>query len=101
MHTLHSLFLAQKSNQNTWLSDTLDFSLVFRWVSAFFLPYAHSQSFLRNARFLVLADFFLNFLKTRQLLGFLGFVYIWNEGQTDIFLFSFLVDVLSMKEDIT
>jgi hypothetical protein len=30
-----SLFLAQKSNQNTWFSGTLDFSLVFRWFSAF------------------------------------------------------------------
>ena len=28
--------LAQKSNQNTWFSATLDFSLVFRWVSAVF-----------------------------------------------------------------
>ena len=28
-------FLAQKSNQNTWFSATLDFSLVFRWFSAF------------------------------------------------------------------
>jgi hypothetical protein len=27
-------FLAQKSNQNTWFSATLDFSLVFRWFSA-------------------------------------------------------------------
>ncbi len=29
------LFLAQKSNQSTWFSATLDFSLVFRWFSAF------------------------------------------------------------------
>ncbi len=27
-------FLTQKSNQNTWFSATLDFSLVFRWFSA-------------------------------------------------------------------
>jgi hypothetical protein len=26
-------FLAQKSNQKTWFSATLDFSLVFRWFS--------------------------------------------------------------------
>jgi hypothetical protein len=29
------LFLSQKSNQNIWFSATLDFSLVFRWFSAF------------------------------------------------------------------
>jgi hypothetical protein len=28
-------FLAQKSNQNTWFSATLDFSLIFDWFSAF------------------------------------------------------------------
>jgi hypothetical protein len=28
--------LAQKSNQNTWFSTALDFSLGFRWFSAFF-----------------------------------------------------------------
>ncbi len=32
-----SFFLAQKSNQNTWFSATLVFSLVFRWFSAFSL----------------------------------------------------------------
>jgi hypothetical protein len=31
---IHSPFLAQKSNQNTWFSATLVFSLVFRWFSA-------------------------------------------------------------------
>jgi hypothetical protein len=29
--------LAQKSNQNTWFSATLDFSLIFNWFSAFSL----------------------------------------------------------------
>jgi hypothetical protein len=29
-----TFFLAQKSNQNTWFSATLVFSLVFRWFSA-------------------------------------------------------------------
>ncbi len=31
---LNSPFLVQKSNQNTWFSATLDFSLVFRWFSS-------------------------------------------------------------------
>jgi hypothetical protein len=38
LHTrgyMNSLFLAQKSNQNTWFSAPLDTSLVFRWFSAF------------------------------------------------------------------
>ncbi len=34
---MHSpFFLAQKSNQNAWFSTTFDFSLYFRWFSAFF-----------------------------------------------------------------
>jgi hypothetical protein len=32
---MDSPFLAQKSNQNTWLSATLDFSQVFLWFSSF------------------------------------------------------------------
>jgi hypothetical protein len=34
MYTVQSFFWAQKSNQNTWFSATLVFSLVFRWFSA-------------------------------------------------------------------
>jgi hypothetical protein len=42
-----------------------------------FLPYdcsPYAQSFLRKPSFLVLADFLPWFLKSKQLLGFLGFV---------------------------
>jgi hypothetical protein len=39
MHTAQSFLLAQKSNQKTWFSTTLDFSLDFRWFSS--PPYAH------------------------------------------------------------
>jgi hypothetical protein len=66
--------LAQKSNQNTWFSATLVFSLVFRWFSA--VSPTLAQSFLRKPSFLVLADFFPWFLKSKQLLGFLGVVYM-------------------------
>ncbi len=52
---LPSPFLAQKSNQNTWFSATLDFSLVFRWLSAF-SPTLFTVFFLRKPSFLVLAD---------------------------------------------
>jgi hypothetical protein len=71
----------QKSNQNTWFSATLVFSLVFRWFSAV----SHTlctlaQSFLRKPSFLVLADFFPWFFKSKQLLGFLGVIYMLQEG---------------------
>jgi hypothetical protein len=72
------LFLAQKSNQNPWFSTTLDFSLDFRWFFAFFPPYA--QSFLRKPSFLVLADFFPWFFKSKQLLGSLGVVFMLKQG---------------------
>jgi hypothetical protein len=62
--------LAQKSNQNAWFSATLDFSLVF--VGFLLSPPPYAQSFIRKASFLVLADFF----KSKQLLGFLGVVYM-------------------------
>ncbi len=67
---IHSLFLAQKSNQNTWFSATLDFSLVF--VGFLLSPPPYAQSFLRKPSLLVLADFFPWFFKSEQLLGFLG-----------------------------
>jgi hypothetical protein len=51
-----SCFLALKSNQNTWFSATLDFSLVFVGFLLSPPPYAHT--FLRKPSFLVLADFF-------------------------------------------
>jgi hypothetical protein len=47
------------------------FSLVFC-----FLPPTYAQSFLRKPSCLVLADFFPWFLKSKQLLGFLGVVYM-------------------------
>jgi hypothetical protein len=48
------------------------FSLVFCC-----LPHPmHAQSFLRKPSVLVLADFFPWFFKSKQLLGFLGVVYI-------------------------
>jgi hypothetical protein len=51
------------------------------WISPWFFvgfllsPPPIAQSFLRKPSFLVLADFFRWFLKTKQLLGFLGVVY--------------------------
>jgi hypothetical protein len=51
------------------------FSLVF----CFLLP-PYAQSFLRKPSFLVLTDFFPWFLKSKQLLGFLGVVYMMKQG---------------------
>ncbi len=62
----HSPVLAQKSNQNTSFSATLDFSSVFRWFSAF-SPTLCTVVY----RFLVVASFLLWFFKTKQQLGFL------------------------------
>jgi hypothetical protein len=50
----------------------LDFSLVLFGFLLSPLPYA--QSFLRKPIFVVLADFFPWFFKSKQLLGFLGVV---------------------------
>ncbi len=78
---MQSPFFAQKSNQNTWFSATLDFSLVFRWFLLSSPPFA--QSFLRKPSFLVLADFFPWFLKSKQLLGFLGVVCMLKQGPNE------------------
>ncbi len=56
------------------------------------LPYA--QSFLRKPSFLVLADFFPWFFKSKQLLGFLGVVYMLQEGQMKILLFIYIFSKL-------
>jgi hypothetical protein len=67
-----SFFLAQKSNQNTWFSATLDFSLVFRW-----------------------------FFKSKQLLGFLGVVYMLKQGPNENITFYLnIIKVEYSKEDI-
>ncbi len=52
-----------------------------RVCSADLLSPPYAQSFLRKPRFLVLASFFLGFLKPSNSLVFLGVVYISNEDQ--------------------
>jgi hypothetical protein len=66
------LFVAQKSNQNTWFSATLDFSLAFRWFSAF----SPTHSVFKKTKLSCFGRFFPWFLKTKQLLGFLEVVLI-------------------------
>jgi hypothetical protein len=84
------VFLAQKSNQNTWFSATLDFSLFF--VGFLLSPPPIALAFLRNPRFLVLADFFPWFLKTKQ---FLGVVYKLKQGSIGNII---LVSILSIED---
>ena len=67
------LFLAQKSNQNTWFSAALDFSLVFRWFSAF------SPTLCTVISKKTKLSCFGGFL-SKQLLGFLGVVYMMKQG---------------------
>jgi hypothetical protein len=66
--------LAQKSNQNTWFSATLDFSLVFRWFSAVSPTLCTVVS--KKTKRSCFGGFFPWFFKSKQLLGFLGVVYM-------------------------
>jgi hypothetical protein len=75
---MHSPFLWRRNP-----TKTLGFLLP--WISPWFFigflsspPYA--QSYLRKPSFLVLEDFFPWFLKSKQLLGFFGFVCMLKQG---------------------
>jgi hypothetical protein len=63
---------------------TLGFLLlwIFPWFFVGFLlsPPSYAQSFLRKPSVLVLAEFFPWFFKSRQLLSFLGNVYMLKQG---------------------
>jgi hypothetical protein len=63
------LFLAQKSNQNTWFSTILDFFLDFRWFSAFFPTLCTVLS--KNQAFLFWRIIFRGFLNPSKCLIFL------------------------------
>jgi hypothetical protein len=89
-----SFFLAQKSNQNTWFSP---------WFFVGFLlsPPPYAQLFLRKPSFLVLADFFPWFLKSKQLLGFLRVVCMLKQGPNrNITFFLNFIKVEYCKEAI-
>jgi hypothetical protein len=71
------------------------------FVSFLLSPPSYAQSFLRKPNFLVLADFFPWFFKTKQLLGFLGFVYMLKKGPNgDITFYYYLIKVVHSKKDI-
>jgi hypothetical protein len=76
-------------------TQTLGFLLP--WISPWFFvgfllsPPPYAQSFLRKPSFLVLADFFPWFFKSKQLLGFLGEVYTLKQDQIEILLFTFTI----------
>jgi hypothetical protein len=73
------------------------------WIFVGFLlsspPYA--QSFLRKLSFLVLADFFPWFFKSKQFLGFLGVVFMLKQGPNRHIIFCLTIfKVEYSKEDI-
>jgi hypothetical protein len=76
------------------------------WFSPWFFvgfllsPPPYAQSFLRKPSFLVLADFFPWFFKSKQLLGFLGVASCCNKDQMEILLFIYLLKVVHSKKDI-
>ncbi len=83
---MHSPFIWRRNP-----TKTLGFLLP--WISLWFFagfllsPPPYAQSFLRKPSFLVLADFFPWFLKSKQLLGFLGVVYMVKQGPNRNILF--------------
>jgi hypothetical protein len=77
------------------------------WISPWFFvgfllsPLLYAQSFLRKPSFLVLADFFPWFLKSRQLLGFLGVVYMLKQGPNrNVTFYLNIIKVEYSKEDM-
>jgi hypothetical protein len=92
--------LAQNSNQNSWYS-TIPW--ISPWIFVGFLlsspPYA--QSFLKKPSFLVLADIFPWFLKSKQLLDFFGVVFMLKQGPNrNIIFYLNIINVEYSKEDI-
>ncbi len=73
-----SLFLAQKSNQNTWFSATLVFSLVFRWLSAVSPTLCTVVS--KKTKRSCFGGFFSLVFEIQALLGFLGDVCMLKQG---------------------
>jgi hypothetical protein len=73
------------------------------WIFVGFLlsPLPYAQSFLRKPSFLVLADFFPWFFKSKQLLGFLVVVFMLKHvPDRNIIFYSNIVKVEYSKEDI-
>jgi hypothetical protein len=75
------------------------------WISPWFFigfllsPPPYAQSFLIKPSFLVLADFIPWFLKSKQLLGFLGVVFMPKQGPNRNITF-YLKKVEYSKKDI-
>jgi hypothetical protein len=75
------------------INPTKTLGFLLPWISPWFFvgfllsPPLYAQSFLRKPSFLVLADFFPWFLKSKQLLGFLRVVYMMKQGPNRNILF--------------
>ncbi len=82
---------AEIQPKNTWFSATLDFSLVFRWISAFSPTLCTVVS--KKTKLSCFGGFFPWFLKSKQLLGFLGVVYMQKQGPNRNILFLNIIRV--------
>ncbi len=96
----HSPFFWRTSlTKNTWFAATLDFSWFF--VGFLLSPPTYAQSFLRKPNVLVLVDCFPWFFKSKQLLSFLGDVYMLKQGQNrNITFYLNIIKVEYSKEAI-
>jgi hypothetical protein len=74
---MHIPFLAQKSNQNTWFSVPW-ISIVFCWFSAFSPALCTFVS--KKTKLSCFDGFFSMVFKSKQLLDFLGVVYMLKQG---------------------
>ena len=97
---MHSHFIWRRNP-----TKTLGFLLT--WISPWFFigfllsPPPYAQSFLRKPSFLVLADFFPWFFKSKQLLGFLGVVFMLKQGPNrNIIFYLNIIKVEYSKGDI-
>ncbi len=86
---------------------TKPLSFLLPWISLWFFvgfllfPPPYAQLFLRKPRFLILADFFPWFFKSKQLHGFFGVVYMLKQGPNrNITFYLNIIKVEYSSEDI-
>ncbi len=94
-----SFFLAQKSNQNTWFSATLVFSLVFRWFSAV-SPTLCTVVSKKTKLSCFGGFFFLGFLNPSNCLVFLELFTCCNKDKIEILLFIYIFSKLYITKKI-
>jgi hypothetical protein len=97
---IHSPFFWRRNPTKT-LGFLLPWCSPWFFVGFLLSPLPFAQSFPRKPSFLVLADFFPWFFKSRQLLVFLGVVYMLQQGPNEnITFYLYLFKVVHSKKDI-